>query len=87
MDTDPAQTAGTRSSYCYPKRQGHTHKTRCVNIYIRAFLCDSCVKLEYMCVYTVARTEFESHHSEELEKWIDELDTELPELTNFILPV
>ena len=34
-----------------------------------------------------ARTAFGEHHTETLEKWIDELDSELPQLTNFILPV
>ena len=41
------------------------------------------------CAFPIylAQTEFGSHHSEKLEKWIDELDIELAELTNFILPV
>jgi cob(I)alamin adenosyltransferase len=34
----------------------------------------------------LSQTEFKSDHVDALEKWIDELDQTLPELTNFILP-
>lgn len=34
----------------------------------------------------IAITQFSQEHSELLERWIDELDTELPALTTFILP-
>jgi cob(I)alamin adenosyltransferase len=35
----------------------------------------------------VARTTFNAEHVEKLERWIDEMDDELPTLTAFILPV
>ena len=41
----------------------------------------------FLIIIFPARTEFGSQHAGNLEKWIDELDSELPELTNFILPV
>lgn len=34
----------------------------------------------------IAITQFAQEHSDQLEKWIDEMDTELPALTTFILP-
>lgn len=33
------------------------------------------------------RVQFSARHIEELEEWIDEYTEQLPELTNFILPV
>ncbi|KAI7885980.1 hypothetical protein K492DRAFT_233715 [Lichtheimia hyalospora FSU 10163] len=34
----------------------------------------------------LGKTIFESHHAEQLEKWIDAMTNELPKLTKFILP-
>lgn len=34
----------------------------------------------------IARTQFGSHHVHDLEKWIDEYSSQMPPLTNFILP-
>jgi cob(I)alamin adenosyltransferase len=36
---------------------------------------------------SIERTKFDEIHVTNLEKWIDEMDAELPPLTHFILPV
>ena len=40
-----------------------------------------------VCLNRKARTEFSEDHVKKLEKWIDEMDDDLPPLTAFILPV
>ncbi len=35
----------------------------------------------------LAYTEFSSSHTSKLEHWIDELDSQLPPLKNFVIPV
>lgn len=42
---------------------------------------------EQILFLSLAHTEFSMSHVTKLEKWIDELDDQLPPLTNFILPV
>ena len=37
--------------------------------------------------YGLAKTIFSESHVQKLEQWIDQMDNQLPELKNFILPV
>lgn len=47
------------------------------------------IKYEFFLftVVLIARTAFDISHVSKLEEWIDELDEDLPKLTQFILPV
>lgn len=48
---------------------------------------DLCSLKGIILTLCLGKTIFESHHAEQLEKWIDAMTLELPKLTKFILPV